>query len=307
MAFEISRRITPRQIQPIKRNIPVEQIIAVQGQNPLAMGIEATGNAVGQALTKRAELRRQGEQLALAGKLTGQEITPEMQNSGLSADQLVKLLEAKSTMEKNSLERAQALAKMKADAKSPPANKKNFIGNDAQGNPLFADQEGNISQGVVPTGGSVFPKNQPQKTQNALKDLDEQTDQIGSLRKMLSDIPGGFTGGAESLLSKATFGAIGGKAKQYNDLKPSIATKIYRAMTGDTRLSDADAASRAYPLLPSLAEPLDVREEKLRNIENIIAQRKEIVSSGGGLKTIEPKKPTTITPKKIGRFQVEVE
>lgn len=73
MGLEIPRsRITPRQIQPVRRNIPLEQIIAVEGLNPVAAGIETAGNAIGQAITKRAELRRQGQQLAQMETLAGQ-------------------------------------------------------------------------------------------------------------------------------------------------------------------------------------------------------------------------------------------
>lgn len=73
MAFDINvqRRIQPRQIQTTKRNIPLEQIIAVEGYNPLAEGIQVAGVSVGSALTKRAELRRQGEQLAKLEALGG--------------------------------------------------------------------------------------------------------------------------------------------------------------------------------------------------------------------------------------------
>ena len=73
MALEIPRtRLNIRQIEQQKRNVPLQEIIAIEGQNPLAMGIETAGNVIGQALTKRAELRRQGEQLAKLEQLSGQ-------------------------------------------------------------------------------------------------------------------------------------------------------------------------------------------------------------------------------------------
>lgn len=86
MGFEIQRRSPGRQINPQQRRIPLQEIIAVQGQNPLATGIEEVGKQVGAALTKRAELQRQGRQLAQFKAITeGQdlptgtgEITPEM-------------------------------------------------------------------------------------------------------------------------------------------------------------------------------------------------------------------------------------
>lgn len=72
MAIELSKnRLGTRQIQVQKKNIPLEQIIAVQGQNPLAMGIQEAGNVIGKTLQNRAELRRQGEQLAKLEQLGG--------------------------------------------------------------------------------------------------------------------------------------------------------------------------------------------------------------------------------------------
>jgi hypothetical protein len=81
-------RLTPIQVQ--KRQIPLEQIIAVKGQNPLATGIETAGNVIGAAITKRAQLQQQGQQLAALAKMAGQPVpdtntlTPELYEKGLS-------------------------------------------------------------------------------------------------------------------------------------------------------------------------------------------------------------------------------
>lgn len=53
------------QIQRSSRRVPVEQIIAIQGHNPVAAGIDTAGQALSAALMKRAELKRQmGEKAA---------------------------------------------------------------------------------------------------------------------------------------------------------------------------------------------------------------------------------------------------
>jgi len=65
MPFQLPQnRLNVRNIQIPRRNIPLDQIIAVEGQNPLATGIETAGNVLGEAILKRAELRRQGQELA---------------------------------------------------------------------------------------------------------------------------------------------------------------------------------------------------------------------------------------------------
>lgn len=311
MALELPRRrIENRQIQIPQRQVPFEQILAVESQNPLAQAISTTGNVIGAVIQKRAEARKLGAELDALEK---QANVPAGSYAGLDpeiAASLVKIQMAQKA-EGKKIQLGQPFTNKEGksyqyfyDQKSdeitprelsmgtPPPKEtspesKIFIGTDANGNPLIlGNKSGTISTGIVPSGGSVLPKNQAGVIQKDVKDIDNQLQQLREIRKMLGDVPGGITGGIESLTSKATYGAIGGKAKQYNDLKPSIATKIYRAMTGDTRLSDADAASRAYPLLPSLAEPLELREAKIRNLEKNLADRKSNLMSSGGLKSI---------------------
>lgn len=85
MGIELPKsRIALRQIQTQKRNIPIDQIINIEGYNPWAKGIETAGNVIGQAITKRAELRRQGEQLARMEDLGG---LPKGSLSGLDPSQ----------------------------------------------------------------------------------------------------------------------------------------------------------------------------------------------------------------------------
>lgn len=74
MALEIPKsRLNVRQIQTQQRRIPLEQILAVEGQSPISTGIEVAGDVLGKTLQKRAELKRQGEQLAKLETLAGQQ------------------------------------------------------------------------------------------------------------------------------------------------------------------------------------------------------------------------------------------
>lgn len=75
MAFELpKRRIEELQLQAIKRNVPLEQIIAVQGQNPIATAVNTGSEAIGQVLAKRNQMRQQGEMLARLEQLSGQKL-----------------------------------------------------------------------------------------------------------------------------------------------------------------------------------------------------------------------------------------
>lgn len=80
MAFELpQRRQAVRQIQTQQRKIPLEQIIAIQGQSPLATGIETAGDVLGAAIQKRAELQRQGQQLAIQQQMEENKYARELQ------------------------------------------------------------------------------------------------------------------------------------------------------------------------------------------------------------------------------------
>jgi hypothetical protein len=61
-------------IQRPRRNIPVEQIIAAEGFNPMAAGIQQVGDTLGQALQRRAALRQQAQQVAALEKVAGQPV-----------------------------------------------------------------------------------------------------------------------------------------------------------------------------------------------------------------------------------------
>lgn len=72
MGIEIPQnRLQVRQIQTRVRKIPVDQIINVLGYNPMASGIDEARKVIGEALTKRAELRKQGAQLAKLETISG--------------------------------------------------------------------------------------------------------------------------------------------------------------------------------------------------------------------------------------------
>lgn len=62
-----------KSIQVTKRNVPIEQIIAIQGQSPVASGVDMLGKTLGSVLARKAELQRQGQQLAQLESLAGQQ------------------------------------------------------------------------------------------------------------------------------------------------------------------------------------------------------------------------------------------
>lgn len=99
-------------------------------------------------------------------------------------------------------------------------------------------------------------------------DLDKINNVIqltGTLDKVLDKIPAGIQGGFESVISKSGYGFP--DAAAYNRTRSAAAVSFYRASTGDTRLSDADAEARALPLLstPGMSKPQRDALQSLRN------------------------------------------
>lgn len=108
-----------------------------------------------------------------------------------------------------------------------------------------------IINGPKPSAGGTAAS-----PESLLADLD-------AIEAKLQNVPTSVLGAATSLASTVTGGSIGEDTKVYNDVKPAMAAKFYRAVTKDTRLSDQDAESRALPLFPSAYDAAAVRQKKL--------------------------------------------
>ena len=71
-----------------------------------------------------------------------------------------------------------------------------------------------------------------------------------------------------------------GNYQLYTENLPSSAVGLYRALTGDTRLSDADAKARALPLLWEPSQDVSLRTKKNEFIDKMINSRERLLSSG---------------------------
>lgn len=120
-----------------------------------------------------------------------------------------------------------------------------------------------------PGKGAVLTKAEPGKIGNQTIQNDEALSLVDDLESKLKG-SSGIGGGIKSIASKVTAGGISPELRIYNQQKPAIAVKLYRAITGDTRLSDADAAARALPLLPDTYEASDVQSSKIKSMRDAI-------------------------------------
>ena len=125
-----------------------------------------------------------------------------------------------------------------------------------------------------------------------------------------------LTGGGEGLGLDATSSR---NILTYNQMRPGIAAGLYRAVTGDDRISDMDAAARALPFIPPLNIDSKAFEERLKLIKRAIQRRKQSIEEaaktgvnappgdlGMLLDTEEPSSPEldNVTPSGI-RYTVE--
>ena len=138
------RRLAERPNYPSRR-IPIEQILAVQGQNPLATGVESAGAVLGKALAKMKENARQKKQIAAIQEAFPGEIIPE----GIKDPTL-------------------ALSLLGKKAELTKANKEQQYGS------AVYDETGNVTgfsllpKGVKPfsptRGGAIIPRGTDEKT-----------------------------------------------------------------------------------------------------------------------------------------------
>lgn len=292
MSFDLpQRRIATRQVQTQKRNVPLEQILAVQGQNPLATGIETAGNALGQVLAKKADLIRQGQQLA-------QQKNNDLQEMALKHQYDLEMQQAKGHEE------------------TPESY--TLAGTDQQGNIIqIGNKSGKTRVIPVPGGGTLFPKNESALSpENAgkLTMLELAKNDLKDVEGMVFD-KDGTPNYSLIAAANAPFGGLPfTKGRDLNSLiENSIAAKL-RAETGATA-NESEVKSIARRFKPTVRDGKETIKNKLGRLQQFMTSAVEAAdprgtrraAMNGGLKPIQPRQPTVITPRKVGRFQIEVE
>lgn len=132
-------------------------------------------------------------------------------------------------------------------------------------------------------GGFNIPLN-PGPTadmRNAAVSTDQAANLIQDLQQQAQNLKGGYPGMAE--IGKAFLNRGAGRSADYvlyQDSLPSAAVAFYRGVTGDTRLSDADAKARALPLLWKPSESEDVRKKKFTFLNRMVEARQKLLGSG---------------------------
>lgn len=155
--------------------------------------------------------------------------------------------------------------------------------------------------GTVPGGSKVFKENLTpeaigdrakavQDVRNAAPtaemkqsafNLESQIKNFDAAMELLNGSPQGRISGS---VASATGAITGGKentaGKLYADILPGLSASLYKDMTGDTRLSDADAQSRAYPLFPKQGDDPKLNKLKEEFIKSTLKRRQSQYKSG---------------------------
>ena len=117
--------------------------------------------------------------------------------------------------------------------------------------------------------------------QNDLLAAKQQLSNIKGMRTLAESIPSGIVGRVGSgTLAAISGGAMSTNKQLYDKQRPAFAVSLYRALTGDTRLSDADAKARALPLLWKVGEADAVRKKSFDYIEKALGSRINLIQSG---------------------------
>lgn len=117
-------------------------------------------------------------------------------------------------------------------------------------------------------------KNALMANQNAYVLFNQLKDMSSNLKNI-----GGWGGIAIKGGNVLTRGKLNPEAKAYADFMPAAGVSVYRGITGDTRLSDADAASRAYPLMWDIGEDGSVKGLKEGAVDNMLKARNILLSN----------------------------
>jgi len=334
MALEIPRsRLPVRPIAVPRRSVPLEQIVAVEGYNPLAAGVETAGQSIGQALLKRAELRQQGEQLARLETLAGQ---PPRSFAGLDPST------------------ATTFAQMGMKANQETAEKAKILSAQLSKIRALEKQFGYSANELGDDYDAAKLKVQSDLLERRTSEGPKQDKLISSYSKQLENtgIPNAIAVGERILKYLPDRGADVPGFGPLDRLKPDLlvgddARTLRQSVSQlfNIELKDRSGAAVTDPELERLRKEFGQgnfgTEEALRQgIQQYLQRLSEIarnVDAGfsddvrleyqnrggrnigdtfqqllakpsiGQLQSIQPRKPMTITPKRVGRFNIEVE
>lgn len=257
---------------------------------------DAQSNADLQAIPQAAMLYQQGKQQQLENTIKTLTLQGTLAKSGIGIGQNNQLL---------------------PDDRFLTAQNKGVYTVDAKGNlvqagtvpgksvvkqlPLTTEEIGKRAQVTA----DVQLNKQRQSPTAEMKNLRTQSlsalDTISRLEELAKKLPGGYEGIVSIGEGKITRGKSNPELAQYLRESKAAAASLYRAMTGDNRLSDEDAASRAYPLLWNPTDDVSTRDLAFERLRNATNQNLSIYDSAI---TGKPQEKSKEKNKSVGKFKI---
>jgi len=115
---------------------------------------------------------------------------------------------------------------------------------------------------------------------NDLMNARNQLLNVQQMENLARNVPSGFAGIGSIGLEAVTRGGMATNTRLYLKQFPAFAVGLYRGLTGDTRLSDADALRRALPLLWHPSESGKIKKQSFNNIRKALNARIKLIQSG---------------------------
>lgn len=147
-----------------------------------------------------------------------------------------------------------------------------------------------IGPNAIATGGKIegvdYINEQSRKTtadaQNQLNRVRQIKNVVKGVQELGNTLPTDlFSASVGTLGATKGYGRFGTEQhKTYLDALPTASAATYRAITGDNRLSDADASSRAVPLFWHPMEPETVRQGKNSFVNFMLDQAEKEITPG---------------------------
>lgn len=328
-----------RQIQTSKRQVPIEQIIAVQGRNPLAAPVTNLGEVLGEALLRKEQLRREGQQLAMQQR----ELAKLEQLSGQQPGSFEGLSPSTATSFANKLLTQRSDAYTPEQMRALQSNDPDVISQAFQGRVpkeaaslastygskklnrenLEEDRKGRRDERLAAAAIGYW---KTLETNPVIKTLKQQDIGLSQVDALVSLVSSGNTVAANALGTKMARGM--GEVGVLTD------TDVLRyVQSGQLTRAAGDKLSRMLKGIPTQATLDEMKEiisvlrnsysDKIQPLYNDAVERfatnysldpeeasKRLVipyTKGRGLPTLQSPQPRTITPKKAGRFIIEEE
>lgn len=158
---------------------------------------------------------------------------------------------------------------------SGASENRNYIGNDEEGNPLFANKSAEVTQGKVPGGGPVLPKSSTMPTSStrssaefadtiiphihAMRDLVKEADKKGYIGPTAGRVYGKFLAGKVGTTGNADADKLLGRLRATDSLLKTGAMRVHFGARGGTQMYDhfSDLLNSGQQSAPMLNGSLD--------------------------------------------------